>query len=235
MFFRHSHVFVHKYISNETRLQLSTIKAESIEIPSIVICPVRQFRSIVFDNSTPDFMYAVTHFYELSNEVPHIHGINLSLSDAVETALEKVHQIANLSSWSEQINWSKEFYEEFSVIFPHVASLMNIHNVLLIVSQPRQRLENFTNFTFWNNQNHECLQKYLSFNNSEQNPNIYEDPRNISLFIGCRINKAIQLLTEFRFEMAQFPQYALTAQKPMNETILWCRWLDGGNCVYKEL
>ncbi|KAI1696073.1 hypothetical protein DdX_19246 [Ditylenchus destructor] len=61
-------------------------------------------------------MYAVTHFYELPNEIPRIHGINLLLSDAVEIALEKVQQIANLNSWSEQINQSREFYEEFSHI-----------------------------------------------------------------------------------------------------------------------
>jgi len=52
----------------------------------------------------------------------------------------------------------------------------------------------------------------------------------------CRLSKAIASLSEFLEYARNFNTYAAeVAQRPMTDTVLMCRWLDGGGCRHKRL
>ncbi|KAI1701494.1 hypothetical protein Ddc_17590 [Ditylenchus destructor] len=179
--------------------------------------------------------------------------INATLPALLNNALNKIKEIRN-TSWPERIKKSMDFAAEFFEIFPKASVLMNLY-LPILYSVNRERVfrswKNLDDYIIQaNNTFPDCFGDYFptanfhpitdgenesNFNDKLQQQLRERNNSDLTAFSECRMDKVIILLTQLNESMKHFPKFALKNQRTLQETILWCRWLDGGNCVYEEV
>uniref|UniRef100_A0A1I8BMV3 Uncharacterized protein n=1 Tax=Meloidogyne hapla TaxID=6305 RepID=A0A1I8BMV3_MELHA len=219
IFIYHCSIYVSRFIDKRNSIQMYTTKVQNITVPNIIICPVRQFRSVLRYDGPPDFLHIVSNYYNSPKQVPIFdgHSINATTIKARAFSQNFLKNVSNI-----EINLSKaqnnkieEFIEKlieksekfindktYDKLFPQCVLLMKNDSC-------------FKNFIGENNQNPKSLLNTLIF----------------IKFIKCRAERIVDLLKEIITKINNFENYAHNAKPSLEEYVVFCRWLDGGPCV----
>ncbi|KAF7625934.1 hypothetical protein Mgra_00009881 [Meloidogyne graminicola] len=216
IFIYHSSIYIRRFIDKRNSIQMYTTKVKNITIPNIIICPVRQFRSVLHYDGPPDFLHIVSHYYNSPKHIPIVDGysINSSVIKAIEFSKNFLKIVNNFENNilnngnklnEEEINKLIEKTEKFTKnktfakLFPQCLLLMK---------------------------NDSCFENLINKNiNSIFNHFIFIK------FVKCRVQLIINLLIQITDRINNFEIYANNTKPSLNEYVVFCTWLDGGPCV----
>uniref|UniRef100_A0A915LWA7 Uncharacterized protein n=1 Tax=Meloidogyne javanica TaxID=6303 RepID=A0A915LWA7_MELJA len=216
-----------------------TTKVQNITVPDIIICPVRQFRSVLRYEGPPDFLHIVSHYYNSPKQVPIVDGlsINATTMKALTFSQNFLKFVSNLETnlaktpnnfeeiIQKLLEKSEKFInnETFEKLFPHLRKMLIDSSYIYL---------NYNNFHEWqlhNVRNDSCFKKLIGETN--QSPPSLANSVNFIKFIKCRAERIVDLLTQIIDKINNFEEYAHNSKPSLEEYVIFCRWLDGGLCV----
>uniref|UniRef100_A0A915LIJ7 Uncharacterized protein n=2 Tax=Meloidogyne TaxID=189290 RepID=A0A915LIJ7_MELJA len=215
-----------------------TTKVQNITVPDIIICPVRQFRSVLRYNGPPDFLHIVSHYYNSPKQIPIVDGlsINATTIKALEFSQNFLKFVSNLETnlAENQNNNNEEIIQKlleksekfinnktYEKLFPHLRKMLIDSSYIYL---------NYSNFHEWQLHNNDsCFKKLIGETN--QGHSSLTNSLNFIKFIKCRAERIVDLLTQIIDKINNFEGYAHNSKPSLEEYVIFCRWLDGGPCV----
>uniref|UniRef100_A0A183BT46 Uncharacterized protein n=1 Tax=Globodera pallida TaxID=36090 RepID=A0A183BT46_GLOPA len=241
MFLYHSSIFIRRFNDKRNSIQLFTTKVHFVRTPFIILCPLRQVKSIFYydEDGPADFIHIVSRYYDTSNVLPGKFPIidGVSVRNSTERALQVARDFFDLASRhfsdvdagvAEVLNGPKLFVDDpiFRKLFPKSSLLLSFEKVLTMARNWHSVYANFDNFREWVCQSEDPCYAIVN----ETDPTM-SNSVSVLNFARCRAKEVVVQLEQVLQKIDGFHEYVRKAQPPVGDVILFCRWLDGGKCT----